>query len=495
MRRCTPSIGIVGFIAFFDWSCLPKKVPESAIQASSTVEAPAANLLRNHTDIRGQVLEEQASKVFAQVVDADYDAICQDFKFLCPASLTVVFPELSKLPEPERVKRQKKIVDQWLIDNFAYIAPGQFKNETVNTPIARERFTTSVFRPEKYGRAFLVDLQITKRKALQDRKVFYSETLQLMEQGSQYWGMGDIKGVGVSEENEPRMGFHGSGLGPFAEFLREWLFYRAVKKVLHSAGSEFKPLPHYAVLLFDFDVKLDQSGFNTPAGALIRRAHHRDESSLGRISTGPRKTLEMKIESLVRRHGLTSSGGTTRTVKLLDSNTLKMNSGSTWKLGAADFPEGLKRLPMDRLQAGEAIEIELINVQQTADSVIDPPSATIIDFGAWAFRPAFSRPFMQLSKDRSYYNLVFPGETAFVQVDPSLSLPKELWDEVDHLEVPRSNGRMGVRYSKGDVFKGAPKWLFKDGASLFSHGLARDLKLAKISVEDVRRQIQSFLGD
>ncbi len=188
----------------------------------------------------------------ARVVIADYDLLRRDFPHLQPLT-------------PEEI-------DSWLLQEAAFVSKAQVTPNSANTPIVKGTKTREGLRPKSYGRAMVLPVQ---------------------------GGFLDVKGSGATR---PRRGSYETGLASTGEAIREFIWEKAVKRVLDHAGSEVATVGNYAVIDFGFDV-IQEDGAKLPAGIVIRQAHDRMPHG-GQIDN--RNAAE--LETLFRRYGFTSAG-------------------------------------------------------------------------------------------------------------------------------------------------------------------------------------------
>lgn len=190
----------------------------------------------------------------ARVIFADYDLLKKDF------------PEL-------RAKNSLEI-DQWLLENTAFISKPQAAQERVNTKISTTTEERAAFRPKDYGRAIV------------------------FKAGDS--GLIDAKGAGSLF---PGDWDHSNGLASLGEAIREYLYERLVNKIFKHSNSGFETVRNYAVIDLGFDIK-SRNGSTSRAGMVLRQAHER---STGKFSLIENKRA-LKIEKLLRRYGVTSAG-------------------------------------------------------------------------------------------------------------------------------------------------------------------------------------------
>lgn len=174
-------------------------------------------------------------------------------------------------------------IDEWIIEQVAWISKPQVTQNDVNSPIGATKETKKVYRPADYGRASVIPI----------------EGGYLM----------DVKGTGAKKKPKPTG--HGTGLLSTGEALREFIMEKLVSAIFERG---FRTVACYAVVDLGFDVKqpLFQKYFTNvdlPAGLILRQAHTR---STIHVNASANSFLPVdagvKIENVLRRYGLTSAG-------------------------------------------------------------------------------------------------------------------------------------------------------------------------------------------
>ena len=188
----------------------------------------------------------------ARIVIADYPLIRKDF------------PQIKNCSSAE--------IDQFLLDQCAFISEAQTKQTQVNTKIQTTPEKKQVFRARDSGRGFCIPV------------------------GQKFI---DAKGVGA---RAPQKRDHQNGLATLGEVLREFLFQKMVEEILFHSRTGYKTVESYAVIHFDFRVK--EHKFSGPAGALLRKFH----TPSSRPGTLMDKYKTMEIERVLRTYGVTSAG-------------------------------------------------------------------------------------------------------------------------------------------------------------------------------------------
>ncbi len=199
----------------------------------------------------------------ARVVLADYVLIRKDF------------PPTRKMSEEQ--------IDQWILDNAAYVSKVQAAQTRANSEIqiahnaSGKPIERTVYRPERYGRAFVLRLK----------------------------GGYLLDGKGMGSDYYPNLGAYKTGLASLGEVIREFLFQKKIQQVLDHSGSGYNTVGSYAVIDWGFDV-IGDDGKPMRAGAILREAHRRPETISGNHFMS---MLDSKIvEWTLRHYGITSTG-------------------------------------------------------------------------------------------------------------------------------------------------------------------------------------------
>ncbi|MBS1985464.1 MAG: hypothetical protein JST16_14965 [Bdellovibrionales bacterium] len=321
---------------------------------ASLSHADTGNPVRLLRKLDRPVAEEVVRVQGAQVLLADYPLIERDF------------PQFKgKAATPEG----RHEIDQWLLDNTAYVSARQAAQSQVNSPIPVERDanglnrTRVAYRPHYYGRALVYEVD---------------------------GGLIDAKGVGRGgelngQQLSPEPGGHKNGLASVAESLREFIFEKKVGEIFRHSGSSFKTVGTYAVIDYGFDIKWPD-GNTSPAGAVLRQAHLRRTKSTKSfkshntfIERGPTK----EVESILRHYGMTAAGEDYKT-------------------------KGFR---------GEAIDLQ------------GNDHGEIFDFGSYLVKDQFQEPayWYPDRKNSQHAPLLAPQQDGFVQPDSATRLPSNVW--------------------------------------------------------------------
>jgi hypothetical protein len=267
---------------------------------------------------------------------------------------------------PEVADYDESKIDQWLIRNTAFMSKQQVSQQVTNSEIKTTGETRKVYRPREYGRAL----------------VFPVDT----------GGLIDAKGTG---SKDPHAGFERTGLASLPEIIRLFLYEKLVSRVFKFMGK-YETLPLYAILDLGFDAKKSGShGQDVRAGMVLRRAHVR--FTKGVIGDRQREDpvvlpneLQLEIELALRRFGLSS---------------------------AIDLHPGQYSVH----QYGDQL-----NIQGTAEGAV-------IDLDGFRVKAHFDRPIYYTYDSKGNANVsdadiaMKPDDPRFVQPDPQVSIPIELW--------------------------------------------------------------------
>lgn len=213
--------------------------------------------IRNKSDLVDPQVARTIKVHTAKVVVADYPLLKRDF------------PELLSLSYEE--------IDQWLIDNTAFIAQTQItrgQKRGVNGEIKTEEHIRNAFRPALYGRALV------------------------FKAGS---GLIDVKGSGA---RDPSLDSDSNGLLDLYEAVYEYGMEKIVHMIFEHSQSDYETIENYGVISLDFWNKEKLEGREKTSGLLLRQAHKRAGDNW--TCMDPQRSL--KIELLLRRYGVTSVG-------------------------------------------------------------------------------------------------------------------------------------------------------------------------------------------
>jgi hypothetical protein len=350
----------------------------------------------------------------ARTVFLDRALLQHDFPRLRDDALTRAHPWLRRLPEARREEAIQGLLARWLEAHAGLTSRPQAAQAVVNSAVrtvrSRSRGNVAAHRPNDYGRALLVRVP-----------------------GG---GLLDIKGTGVAPGKIPSFDTHASGLLFLGEALREVAFGEIVDTILGHAGSPCRALPTYGVLDLGFDAYMPTPAgkLALPAGLLVRRAHRRPRFGSGlKPPDSPLVPLEMEIELLLRRYGLTSVGPMTRIEISGDpgpTGPLQVRYAGT----PLEFdPDACRRIRKKVGFPGGKQVLEGVNVQFTREAEEGMEQAQLVDFGSYRTRERFLGPLVALVASRLLRlgDVLPPSHPRFVQPDPALALPDRWLDATD----------------------------------------------------------------
>ena len=339
----------------------------------------------------------------ARIVYADYDLIAHDFAGLAPT-----------VPAD---------VDAWLVEHAGYLSLPQAAQSTVNTPVPVAGRTRVAWRPPRYGRAAVMTI---------------AESALI-----------DVKGCGASADDPPRLP-NSNGLLTLNEALFELVMERLAFAALRHAGDVARPTPIYAILDLGFDVRFADGRSDERATALLRRAQTRPRFQWGRTDPGPLMAHRLlEIERTLRRYGLSASNCGAVRFRICDAGGRLTVTRDGRALGFSD--DDLRRIGAAvRLEGGE-LWIDGVNVQVTDGIAADPPLPRLLDFGRYRLASSFTMA-LYAAWEADYENLrgelVLPGDAAYVQPDPRLTMARPADDAWSALRTVTHAEDIGVAVSR-----------------------------------------------
>jgi hypothetical protein len=432
---------------------------------------PLVPVLRNLREFEPEKLEPEIVYRLptSRVVFADHDLLQHDFPFLRADRLVKTHPKLQEVG-PTR-KAIGPILDEWLMTNTAFISESQRGRSLVNTPIETTAEQVVAFRPPRYGRALIFSLEENRRRLSRPH---------LHSQADAIDGLIDVKGIGVAPKAKPRFATHSNGLMTLAEAIREVIIEKIIDRIFQHSGSCWRAVPSYAVIDTGFDLKWP-NGVTQPAGLLVRRAHLRPSCPRGlKDSSSPLVQLELSVELLLRRYGITSASVSTiieiadsdgKTAIKYGSTLLRYNEDEIKKIKEmASFTGGLKRL-------------DGVNLEFTREAELNPACAQIVDFGGFLVKERFENPIVSLVADRLLRlgEIISPSDPRFVQPDEKIRLPYRFWGETGRIwEYEASEAELLTR--------------IRDNPKILAFNLARAFREKRLTGSDVRDKIEEYLN-
>lgn len=425
-------------------------------------EKPATPVFKHIRELKRQeTTTELAHRVAgSRALLVNYGLIQHDFPFLREDALIARFPKLKRMTAPKRNAGVRRLIDDWLVENTAFMSKAQAAQTAVNTPIPIGEETTQAFRPPEYGRALVFSLR---------------ENAEGMGFRPGHDGLLDVKGVGVAPGVAPDSTDHSNGLLQLGIALLEVVYQQLIEKVFRHAGGLFDTLPIYGVVDLGFDIKW-ADGRLLPAGLLVRRAHVRQWYAGGFPASRREEVYMFEIELLLRKYGLNSTcwgttysvweeGGEVFTLNKLQRQLVKMKPGAA------------RQLRKHFRISHQPIEIQCANVQLTRDLNTTRPKTTLVDFTHYNVADQFTHPIYTPKHDAVCYRgnlLRLPGDPDFPQPDPRLRIPFYL------------TGQKGCLW--GFPAHGADK-----KATSLCFALADEFRAGKLSREAVAQYLGTYL--
>lgn len=406
----------------------------------------------------------------AHLVFADHDLLQHDFPLLRDESLARTHPELERMELADRATATGRILDEWLMTNSAFISGSQLRQTLVNTPIEASDEQVMAFRPSRYGRALVFSPEVNRRRQVRAQP-------DLEEDGIE--GLLDVKGVGVAPRATPRFATHSNGLMSLGEAIREVIIGKTLNRIFQHSGSCCRAVPSYGVIDPGFDIKW-ADGMTLPAGMLVRRAHLRPIYRLGmKDSSSPLVDLELTIELLLRRYGITSHGpGISIEIADTGGKTVIKYGASLLQYKEEDIEQIKKTAGFE----GGRRRLEGINIQFTREAELNPSRPQIVDFGGFFMKERFENPIVSLVADRLLRlgKIISPCDPDFVQPDEKVRLPGRLWGE---------GGRIrGYKASRAELTA-----FVMDKPKILAFNLAREFREKKLTGNDVRNKIEAYV--
>lgn len=317
------------------------------------------------------------------------------------AQLRADIPELRACTSPE--------VDAWLLRHAALISEQQARQCRVNTPIEIAGEPIEVFRPPRYGRAFV--------SWVRGAPAGVSRLL-------------DLKGTGVAPAVTPSFDGQSDGLLPLEKALADVAMQELIDAIFRHAGVQFYTVPTYAVLDLGFDIRLE-GGQKVPAGLQVRRAHRRPPGGAELPARGSVEQLvKFEIELLLRHYGVTSCNRASTLVVIERHGRLHLFYGGK----PVDIYDDAALAPLEpTLRAfgggARAWRFDCVNIQNTRELSSEPSTAQLVDFGHYRVRDRFEDPVLSLVADRvlRWGGALGTAHPDFVVPEPSVAVPVEHW--------------------------------------------------------------------
>lgn len=446
-------------------STLDLKLPPQLVDFTPDIGFSKGPILTSIDDLQqGEVKTETVYATSgAEVIMANYELLQHDFPCLRLENLEIEYPELKLVTGKAKSLMVRERIDEWLIRHTCFISESQTKQEYVNTKIPLTGEKVEAFRPVLYGRALVFSL------------LNNYEGLGIDAQSKGYEdGLLDVKGTGLEHGKEHHFYDHGNGLLTLAEAFVEYIYQQLVEAAFRHSGSHFETLPTYGIIKLDFNVK-NTGGIAGPAGLLIRRAQRRPENpgGLPEYKTDM-QLLQLEVELLLRRYGITSSNYVTEVRLWKDKGKLKITYGGKPVHNLSEEQqkniEEVSRIQEDRLI------FEGVNIQHTREFGKDPWRAVVIDFGSFQVKERFKNPILSLVTDKlmRWGGSIWPDFDSYPQPIPELAVPYELWGNETEFWGFRAN-------------------LYNSKLSIVCDGVASYLREGRLKREDAVNILHAFL--
>ena len=396
-------------------------------------EGPVYQHIRD-LDIADLAEEQLLPLADACVVFADYHLIQHDFPMLAEPALCQAHPRLKELADGERQMAIHKIIDQWLLDNAAFISTAQQPKSEVNEAVGVRGEPVLAYRPPFYGRANVVSLEQNACARAGDKTPTNLPS-----------GLLDIKGTGLEPGRKPSLEILKSGVLRLDRALLELAVQWLLDEILVHAESPIKTVPTYAVLDAGFNIRIKKSQpYNMPAGLLVRRAHQRRTQHQGWLMPSEQcdqwdfplydcfeQDMRFAVETLLRGYGLTSTDALPFTL---------YNHGDRLALTFGDLrveevlsPEEIAQV-MSNVGPGRIkTPMETVTVQFTRvdEDRREESSLQLLDFGSYRIACDFHMPMTAPARDRpmTIGPIIWPDDPRYVRVDPQKGVKAHaFWD-------------------------------------------------------------------
>jgi len=430
--------------------------------------APAA-MLRAIKDLdqEGVTSETVLRVASARVVYANCALLQHDFPQLQDQVLELEFPRLKPLKGKAKQLAICQKIEEWMLRNTAFVSQSQAKQSVVNTPIALGEERVKAYRPPGYGRALVFSIEDNNQGLLlggnRDTPAFENRLI-------------DVKGIGVGPNVIPVNGSHSNGVYQLGYAFVELVVQELLQRIFKHSKTHFQTLPSYGIIDLGFD-EINDFGVHYPAGLLVRRAHQRPRDSGGLYPYGSAgQQVQLEIEQLLRKYGITSANSITTLRILKEDGQLQIHYGDQH----VDFFNQEQKAEIERVchyQYGMgALVFEGINIQQTRAISLEPSQATLLDFQTYTVKEKFDHPLLSLVSDKllRWGGTIWPDYDEFVCPDPGLKIPYHLVNAPGNI----------WGYNMGEGSKKINSLCF---------GLAADFRANQISREMLLETLQLYL--
>lgn len=370
-----------------------------------------------------------------RIMVANYALLQHDFPQLRDDHLKLENPELVDLSESDFINAKRKIIDEWLIRNTAFISKAQAAQTIVNTKIKTSKETKVAYRPPHYGRALVFPM---------DKPKIIPESMKTYEEYGA-WGLIDAKGVGVGLGITPEMSMYKHGLMSIDYALREYLMERVVHHIFSYNKTEYTVVPTYAILVPTFKMRSDKGLL--PTAIILRRAQRREKDGSDLPVYGSvAQMVKIEMELLLRKYGVTSATILVEILKKGGKLTVKYNKERMTgfdkdQLALIEKVTGVK--PPGKLFRG-------INIQVAREVGAFPLRAQVMDFGQYNIMRNFTSEILSLTNDKllRWGGTIKVDEPSYVQPDENICIPFDLWLGEEDKEGKKK------KQTKSEDFKG-----------------------------------------
>lgn len=345
----------------------------------------------------------------ARVVIADYALLQQDFPELRVEAILAREPALRRMSEQQQGQAIEQYIDEWIVGRAGVISEAQAKQTTVNTPIETEERAYPAYRPPRYGRACVINVDAFEPTKADEAKINTDASLRFI----------DIKGMGVSKDRTPSTAPHSNGLEYLGVALGDYVLSSVISSIFERHAPGLSVLPTYAVIDLGFDVVGDWRGTDC-AGLHVRRVHRRPDNGMSLPSANsPQERTIVFTEMLLRTFGFTSTNrGNCLTVARRDAQIVATSNGQDLSsaLNSKD-QDALGRL----LHGREHLCVERINLQFAKDPRNAATTDALYDFGHINVRGQFNHAVASTVHDRwlCIGGILYPDDEAFVTPHPA----------------------------------------------------------------------------
>ena len=456
-----------------------------AVAKGSNQNFPSGPILRTIEEFDEEKVESETvdQLVEARVVFANYELLQHDFPYLQDDKLEQTYPDLQNLVGRDKRLAIRSILDDWLKSNAAFISGRQINQTLVNSRIETTGQKITAFRPSNYGRAVVVPVK----------------DLGGHSGNGTSKGLLDLKGIGTAPNAEPRNKSQSNGLLELGQALREVMFGEFFNAVFQYEGVPYRPIPIYGVLDLGFDIKFT-TGERIPAGMMVRRVHRRPIYRWGIKQIGdPALAVEMELELLLRKYGITSVSSLTTVDIFSDNGAMVVKYGAhILSFRAAEVEWIRKRINF----TGQKIRFEGMNFQFTREVNLDPPTPQIVDFGQFRVKKKLENPILSLVADHLVRlgEIIYPDDPRFVQPDERIRLPYEIWGTTGEIwgykaldmGVPPAPILEALRTMDNPNEADSCVWCI-DNLIVLGFCLAKEFNKGRITGDEVRKKLSEFV--